>query len=57
MMAGVVRRTQPPPLEELELEETGPVLRSRREEVEAVEITSAGIASKKDTLPPTARSL
>ena len=45
MMAGVVRRTPPPPLK-LELEETGPVLRSKREEVEAVETTSAGIASK-----------
>ena len=51
MMAGVVRRTPPPLLKlqkKLELMETGPVPRKRKEEeeVEAVEITSAGTANR-----------
>ena len=51
MMAGVVRRTPPQLLKlqkKLELTETGPVPRKRKEEeeVEAVEITSAGTASR-----------
>jgi len=58
MMAGVVRRTPPPPLK-LELEETGAILRKEeREELrEEVETTSAGTAVRKATLHLTARSL
>jgi len=60
MMAGVVRRTPPPPLK-LELEETGAVLRKWKVEEmnlrEEVETTSAGTAVRKATLHLTARSL
>ena len=48
MMAGVVRRTPPPPLK-LELEEMGRV--PRKEEEEEVEMEPAGSVEKRDTLP------
>ena len=47
MMAGVVRRTPPPPLK-LELEEMGRVPRKEEEEVE---MEPAGSVEKRDTLP------
>ena len=48
MMAGVVRRTPPPPLK-LELEEMGRV--PRKEEEEEVEMEPAGSVEKRVTLP------